>query len=376
MTPARLLLLAAVATAAPDACRNDTAFRKTLAASAERARAFAAAAARGEAVVGHHRPLLGFFLAKTGSNSQQHYLLSALASEGLAAHAGCAPRGAGGRTGCLAAPEQREATGCAPAFGNHFRPEALVEALAEANRLNAGDKCRREGWPAPGDADLTRRGLQRSVCTAVLRDPVTRAVSAFYEFKYGKRTNLTAPAYLEKHGAEAFAGLVSMHGGYQAWTKDWPAVFENCFLGTTEDFDSMLGTLSRVLPLPETTRGQRFRSGPKPGLLKEHWPALYAALRPRLAADLRLWRDARCVAAAQRRAVAGFSRLLSDAQEDLLFDASCAVCWSGQPAARTHRGRQMPLPSRWMRCGKGKRAVGRAAGDHCRRVAHLAQRPN
>ena len=204
--------------------------------------------------------------------------------------------------------------------------------------------------------------LQQSVCTISLRDPITRAVSAFYEFHHTRTTNLTAPEYLRAHGAAAFATLVNNNGQTRWAGEHWPAVFESCVVGTTELADDYFNTLARVIKTPAGTRGLKLRAREKTDMQTSDWPVFYSALTPHFTADLELWRFGFCIAQAQHRAAQAFPKLISDEDEEELFSSSCHNCVSG--------GSQKSRSSwqKWTHC-EGRRALGKGVeGGICARV--------
>ncbi len=244
-------------------------------------------------------------------------------------------------------------TACAVAFLGHFMPFHTLPELAGVNAGRHGKpkRCKRwaDGFEVPSTPASTLRLLRKSngsLCVTVLRHPVARAVSHFYEFNAAS-LNATLPQYYARHGAEA---LVALTGGNvqtshlgalrlpptydDAAARDDPAVgvatayrahqiLDSCVVGTQERFDDLLFVLGRLLPrLPVSSAGaQREHATHQPlgnhsrrqELERTHpgfdYDAFSAQLRPLLRWDLELWERATRVAAAQLSVARGFESL-------------------------------------------------------------------
>ena len=253
-------------------------------------------------------PLLGFLIPKTGSNTVQHYLLEALAAVGQFSNAGCQPPN---RNGCMTQPSYIHDTSCHVAFDNHFQPIPLVDAVALAEN-NPNSKCHR--WPSlsllPGTNALYENVLQQSVCLIALRDPIDRAIAAYYEWHYKRTSPLSAIEYLEKHGAKHFIDLVG--GGFQkehTSPKVWEAVLKSCLVGVTENMDQFATTLSRVLRIPAPHRAVKKRSLLKEGMTENDFKQFYQELTPFMHDDINLWRLAGRISDAQHKVSQSFAPL-------------------------------------------------------------------
>ena len=113
----------------------------------------AAQAARRGSIISIERPLLSFFIPKTGSNTQQHFMKAALAVDSQQFHSGCNVHATGGQIGCMTDNANLNQTACSMAFGASFRPEELVRTLATVNQNPAIDPaCWRRYFPGVAKA--------------------------------------------------------------------------------------------------------------------------------------------------------------------------------------------------------------------------------
>ena len=178
------------------------------------------------------------------------------------------------REDCIAVDsDARREAACSMAFGNHFHPLPLVRVLAAANDdPTIPRNCFRKGWPTSKWTDTSkadvRTALKHSICTIWLRDPITRAVSHFYQYVHGNhpsQTTLTADEFLDTHGPAAFVNVTG--GEFQfEWvgTADlWSAALELCIVGLTERPDEWASTLSRIIRAPSSTRRKKLHSNTK-----------------------------------------------------------------------------------------------------------------
>lgn len=242
-------------------------------------------------------PLFGFFIPKTGSNTQEYYHLTALAAVRQSSYTGCS----GGERfmyECMKHDIHHMHQLCyaARGFGNHFHPDLLLDQLLHANcsqihnndknnnneppmsdeshtihhspnpNHNTGQRGYHHRWSNP--TALSHQAVLRdhSVCTIVFRDPIERLVSGFYEWQHQITTPLTAREYLDVHGPHNFPPVEPM----AHWVRPKPperypssaalsgransnnnmlleAVFESCLVGVTEQMHQYVTTLSRVL---------------------------------------------------------------------------------------------------------------------------------
>jgi len=105
-------------------------------ASVRHLESLARAAQNQPSLISIQRPLLGFLLPKTGSNTQLHFLKAAMAVGNQQITPGCKVELGLGRTRCMA--DVANLTACTVAFANHFVPDELVKTLAEVNQVRHG----------------------------------------------------------------------------------------------------------------------------------------------------------------------------------------------------------------------------------------------
>jgi hypothetical protein len=303
-------------------------------------------------------PLLGFFIPKTGSNTQEYYHLEALAAIRQASYAGCPGPD---MYGCL----KGEPNTCkATSFGNHFEPVTLVQELLQSNCTNDS-----RGWPKSlfsSSASTTRLASSlravlhnHSVCTIVFRNPVERLISGFYEWHYNKTTNDNAIEHWKRVGADNFPQVmtqsyfIGMNNPGEPIEKyhvqALEAVMTGCIVGVTEELTDYVTTLSRVLWVkpPGSSSGDassasalRVRSKKRHGMQAVGGDRTTAALHQRFHAELEalvlqdvaIWQLARHVARAQVKAASrrAVYRLLPDPLVPQVqrrgIDANCDGC--------------------------------------------------
>jgi hypothetical protein len=293
-------------------------------------------ATRNQTVYGTLRdPLFGFFIPKTGSNTQEYYQLEALAAIRQASFAGCKDH----LYGCLQDEPHLSSRTCrAPAFGNHFNPQALIPELLKANCTSAA-----RGWNVnPSSASTIGDVLSNyGVCTAVFRNPLERIVSAFYEWSYRKTTNLTAIEYWHAYGSSqfpkpqpqgSFLGMYNFRNDPAVVqpAPDEPvdgavleAVMTSCVVGITENLTDYVTTLSRILWINPPAKEQsalKVRSRERHGMTTTaatgnasdsnassqgaedlaHWTRqFYEEMEAFVRHDMAVWNLARHVASAQ-----------------------------------------------------------------------------
>jgi hypothetical protein len=278
-------------------------------------------------------PLFGFFIPKTGSNTQEYYQLEALAAIRQVSFSGCKNH----LYGCLQEEPHLSSRTCrAPAFGNHFSPKALIPELVRANCTLAA-----RGWSVDPASPTTIADVLSNygVCTAVFRNPLERIVSAFYEWSYHKTTNLTAIEYWHAYGSSrfpkpqpqgSFLGMYNFRND-PAVVQPAPeepvdgavleAVMTSCVVGITENLTDYVTTLSRILWINPPAKEQsalKVRSRERHGMTATatnrssdnsstmeaedlaHWTRqFYEEMEAFVRHDLAVWNLARHVASAQ-----------------------------------------------------------------------------
>lgn len=282
-----------------DRDERDAAIRSSIQHAAELFRLAAEASANGTLIYGTlSRPLLGFLMPKAGSNTVAHYLKTALETKNMGFNAGCSvllPNST--RYKCMLASHNIAETSCGQAFANHFNPQQLAATLIAAERSEHA-KCTR--WPGldlsvSGDG-LYRTVLRRTVCTVMVRDPVTRAIGAYYEWTYKKRSNLTAIEYLEHHGPLSYSKLTELQSRFANSVS-----LESCLVGVTERMGEFVTTLSRVLRIEDPQGGsvEKRRSHPHVGVQAADVDVFYTKLTPFFGDEIETWKLASDIAQAQ-----------------------------------------------------------------------------
>jgi len=210
------------------------------------------------------RPLLFFHLPKTAGSSLREVLSSALGRlPSLFPCKNCA---------CVCDPLAegvRNRTSCDVAILGHLTPFEVTSVpgqqmmLAMFLRLDRGmygaPRCHRQ-WDHDGltEQHALWRVLDRSLCITVLRHPVQRAISHYYEFVYGTKSNLTFSMFFKEFGMKALATISGFGPLYAEWLGGGSAdrakkVMETCVTGIQERFPELLTTSSRFLPIDLTS---------------------------------------------------------------------------------------------------------------------------
>ena len=315
--------------------------------SADATRAVARHLARGSVKLTPAEPLLFLHVPKTAGSTLQRLLhlglldtidapdrllimdsSCKLSLDGLA-RAGplmswARPKPCSGCRACLSCAQHLEQVACATAFLGHFRPVKLFSTLRDVDdRLTnaTGAVCRRAwsdwwpvtdgGAPSAAAAELYAQRhaalLRRSLCIVVFREPVDRAISHYYEFiaasGTGKgRSELSAPEFLARHGAQAFANATSgnLQTKWLGGARLAKAAVDHCVVGVQERFDDMLAMLARFLPVPSSSAGlPRAHTNPHHGMTDAALAQMRAELAPLLKEDTQLYERARCAAMQQ-----------------------------------------------------------------------------
>lgn len=141
--------------------------------------------------------------------------------------------------------------------------------------------------------------LQSSICVTVLRDPVDRMISHFYEFIFRQRLNSTMnlPEYVEQVGIERVVAEtgsnIMLHILGKGSMDLATAVLDSCIVGTQESYDAFLQVLARILPMNITSKdaadAPRLQSNKRTGMKDFHLNDLRHAALPYLKADHDLW---------------------------------------------------------------------------------------
>jgi len=188
-------------------------------------------------------------------------------------------------------------TSCGEAFAGHFRPKALVDVLIAAERSEHAECTRWPGLELSGSGDgFYRTVLRRTVCVVMVRDPITRAIGAYYEWTWKKRSNFTAIEYLEHYGPLSFNNLLGSQSGFANSVS-----LESCLVGVTERMGEFVTTLSRVLRLQDPKGGsvEKRRSHPHVGVQAADVDVFYTKLTPFRRDEIELWKLASDIAQAQ-----------------------------------------------------------------------------
>jgi hypothetical protein len=222
---------------------------------------------------------------------------------------------------------------CQVAFDNHYKPIPLVDAIAAAEQ-SPNAECHRwpgHSLPARGPA-LYEDVLQRTVCVIMLRDPIDRAIAAYYEWHFQKTSPLTPMEYLDANGAQKYIALVNHTPGlFWEYTTPpvWEATLKSCLIGVTEKMDQFVQNLSRVLRIESPEHAVKQRSRPRTGMTQEDTERFYKELTPLMHDDINLWHLAGRVADAQHAVAQLFDPLMTESlvkPEDSCF--YCETCFN------------------------------------------------
>ena len=149
---------------------------------------------------------------------------------------------------------------CAVAFLGHFNPFETVFDLININDGFYGSMpCHRQ-WNYNKNTPFVDKLvsiLQKSTCVTVLRDPVDRMISHYYEFTVHNNPNLTAAGYMNTYGAEKLfwatgSNIQSRQLGsfFENATSEIELLYnakiviDNCIVGVTEYFSDFLRLVS------------------------------------------------------------------------------------------------------------------------------------
>eukprot|EP00955_Chlamydomonas_euryale_P098107 365123-Chlamydomonas_euryale.AAC.47 len=141
--------------------------------------------------------------------------------------------------------------------------------------------------------------LQHSICATVLRDPVDRMVSHFYEFIFRQKLNssVSLPQYVEQVGIERVVtetgGNVMVHILGKGNMDMAIAVLHSCVVGTQESYAEFLQVMARILPMNVTSKSAaeapRLQSNKRKGMEDSYVGGLRHGASPYLKADFDLW---------------------------------------------------------------------------------------
>jgi len=273
------------------------------------------------------RPLFLFHVPKTAGSSMRTLLDSAVGRprRSLLPCVNCACK-------CdpLAA-QRRNRTSCDVAFLGHLFPFATPQgksAVPLLLRLDRGaygrPRCRRH-WEQDGlaEEEAVWRVLNQSLCVALVRDPIQRLASSYYEFVHRKSSNRSLPSFLEAFGPErlvAAAGggrlYASLLGGGSVERAE--RILSTCATGVQERYPEFVATLSRLLPVDTASvaAAPREHSHRREGMGAAHdYAALAERLLPLMPSEARLWAHASAVAAEQHRMALAYAPLSSRGAE-------------------------------------------------------------
>ena len=262
--------------------------------AAELFRLAAEASANGTLIYGTlSRPLLGFLTPKAGSTTVRHYLKTALEAKSMGHNGSCSMS----NLKCMLASNNIAETCCGEAFAGHVVPMLLVDSLIAAERREHAKCTRWPGLELSGSGDgLYRTVLRRTVCVVMVRDPISRAIGAYYEWSWKKRSNFTAVEYVEHYGPFSFNNLL----GSQSSCANSVSL-ESCLVGVTERMGEFVTTLSRVLQLQDPKAGSvaKLRSHANVGVQAADVDACHTKLTPFRRDEIELWKLASDIAQAQ-----------------------------------------------------------------------------
>lgn len=268
------------------------------------------------------QPLFLFHVPKTSGSSMRTLLSSAVgAHTKLLPCVNCA---------CACDPladRTRNRSSCAVAVLGHIFPFPTVNGHPSVRLLLLLDRgvygrprCRRH-WPhdEPAGEEAVWRLLNRSLCVTLLRNPVHRLVSSFYEFIHRKSSNLSLPAYLSAFGPQR---LVESAGGGHVYASllgggrpDRAArLLSTCVTGIQERYTDFVATLGRLLPMPPPLSAAREHAHPRYGMPDDYdYNGLSRLLLPLMPGETELWEQASAVAAQQHALAAHYAPLAASA---------------------------------------------------------------
>jgi hypothetical protein len=255
------------------------------------------------------QPLFFFHVPKTSGSSMRTLLSAAVgARPKLLPCVNCA---------CACDPladRNRNRSSCAVAVLGHIFPfpsgsehHHSVPLLMQLDRGVYGrPRCHRR-WPQdePTGEEAVWRLLNRSLCVTLLRHPIHRLVSSYYEFVYHRSSNLSLPAYLSTFGPQA---LVKSAGGGHVYASllgggrpdRASRLLSNCITGVQERYTEFVATLARLLPVPQPVSADREHAHPRYGMPDDYdYNDLSRLLLPLMPGEEELWEQASDVAAQQ-----------------------------------------------------------------------------